>query len=311
MKANHKRTIAIITLSLIPMSLFQNCSKVSVADLASEEKVTVGIDPVDTSGNPVTPPVTTPDDPVMPCQGVSCDLDPLTDKVAVSTILLTLGDQSHSSLVINGASSQLIAETIIRSTTPVKNPKIAVVLDSVNANEDLEDIDYILDQLLVRYSVSVIKAPVTGITADDIKNFDLVWYNNPGHPMSSKKTLATLLAFKGGVVLQGDDLARGSENGKEFDMSPLTGLKYIDNGTSVVCGGKSYAHDNNAANQYRVSIDPTKILGENSAPLNFRYGNDIDNTVLAAKNVEVIATALGGPKECKEARPAIVRYFKK
>ena len=45
--------------------------------------------------------------------------------------------------------------------------------------------------------------------AKDVENFDVVWFNNPGHPMSSQVTRDTLLNFKGAVVLQGDDLTRG------------------------------------------------------------------------------------------------------
>ena len=249
-----------IALLIIPgvvlVLAFQNCSKVEMADN------NVAPLKLASTGNPEQPEL-----PEEVCNGVSCELTPLTNKPAVSTILLTLGDQSNSSLVINGASSQLIAETIIRTSSPVNNPKILAVLDKDNGGEDLEDIDYIMNSLLKRYDVSVIHAE--DLTAAKAEGYDVLWYNNPGHPMSSKSYLQILLAFKGGVILQGDDLARGNENGKDFDISELTGLKLIDNGSSVICDGKAYAHDNNSANQYQVSINPSKIAGENAAALSF------------------------------------------
>lgn len=37
------------------------------------------------------------------CGGISCDLEPLTNKPAVTTILLALGDEADDQLVVNGA----------------------------------------------------------------------------------------------------------------------------------------------------------------------------------------------------------------
>lgn len=326
------RQLVVLLLSgFIMIFFFQNCSKVQIADtdegsLNSATGDGTGLDTDPSVTTPTTIPGPTdplvavvdplnPSMPVIPpvvsgCQNISCELTPLTTKPAVTTILLTLGDQSNSELVINGASSQFIAETVIRYSSPIVNPKILIVFDNATAGEDLEDQAYITNVLLARYQHDVITTSSTGLTETQTKNYDVIWYNNPGHPMSSQKTLATLLAFKGGVILQGDDLARGYENGTAFSLTALTGLKFIDNGVTVVCAGKSYAHDDNKDNQYRVSIDPTKIVGAESSALNFRYGNDIDNTTPASTNLDIIATAVGGPDSCTESRPTIVRYFK-
>ena len=86
------------------------------------------------------------------CSGVSCSLTPLTNKPAVTTILLALGDEANNQLVINGNSSQLIAETIIRYSSPVSNPKILVVQDHNIGGEDPEDTIYIVKNLLARYN---------------------------------------------------------------------------------------------------------------------------------------------------------------
>ena len=245
------------------------------------------------------------------CDGVSCDLNPLTAKPAVTTILLTLGDMANSELVIKGASSQLIAETMIRTSTPVSNPKILIVLDNADGGENLEDRGYIEGILLLRYDTTVITTTSNGLSPDQTEGYDLIWFNNPGHPMGSRNTMATLLAFKGGVIIQGDDMSWGSDNIGYFSLEKLTGLRPIDNGSSVTCSdGNSYDHDNDSGYQYRVSIDPKKIQGADASALNFHYGNDIDNTAVARKDLEVIAVARGGPAVCTETRPVIVRYFK-
>ena len=108
------------------------------------------------------------------------------------------------------------------------------------------------------------------------------------------------------VVLQGDDMAWTKDG---FSNTDLTGLKFIDNGGSVTCSdGKSYNHDNGGY-QYRVSL--TSASGSTDSSINdFRYGNDIDNTAPARADLEILASAKGGPEVCTESRPAIVRYQK-
>jgi hypothetical protein len=125
--------------------------------------------------------------------------------------------------------------------------------------------------------------------------------------MGSEKSRDALARFKGGVILQGDDLAQG--NG--FSTESLTGLKFVDNGTSVQCDdGQNYPHDNNSGYKFRVNLDASKIPGASDAMIAFQYGNDIDNTVVARADLEVLASAMGGPASCTKSRPAIVRYQK-
>ncbi|RYF06679.1 MAG: hypothetical protein EOO77_26560, partial [Oxalobacteraceae bacterium] len=148
---------------------------------------------------------------------------------AVTTILLALGDEADAQLVVNGASAQLIAETVVRYTSPKTNPKILFIHDSGSTGESANDTVYVKEQLLGRYDVTLLKEESEGTKIEQLEGYDIVWINNPGYPMGSKNTRDALLAFKGGIVIQGDDMSRG--NG--FDLEALTGLKYIDNGTSV------------------------------------------------------------------------------
>ena len=278
-----KRVGFIIAASL-PLILFQNCSNVQFAEMPLGK---LGV-----------------------CDGVSCELTPLTSKPAVTTILLAIGDEADDQLVINGLSSQLLAETVIRYSSPAKNPKILVVLDSGAGKEDPEDTQYVLN-LLKRYdtedNVKFLEEPKSGLTASDVEGFDVIWFNNPGAPMGTTAARDVLLNFKGGVVLQGDDLSRGSNN---FDLEQLTGLRYNGNGTAVTCNGKSYGIDNNSGYQYNVTLDASKFTGASESTLSFKYGNDIDDATVMRSDLEVLAYAVGDIQGCSEQRPAIVRYIK-
>lgn len=286
--SNAKIWVSLSAFFIVLSVAFHNCSKATVSIRDQDLNKTQGLPPVDV------------------CNGISCSLTPLTDKAAVTTILLTLGGEANSQLVINGATSQLLAESVIRYSSPKDNPRILFVRDQNDNGEDPEDTTYVVSHLLSRYQVTVLQEPSSGLKDSDLTSYDVVWFNNPGAPMGSAVTMQTLINFKGAVIMQGDDLSRGVD----FSMENLTGLTYIDNGVVVVCNGNSYTHDNNSDEQFRVQIDPASISGADSAALSFRYGNDIDNTSVSKPGVQVLATAIGGPAECTETRPAIVRYFK-
>lgn len=239
------------------------------------------------------------------CGQQSCSLNPLTSKPAVTTILLALGDEKNNLLVGNPVSNQYLAESVIRFSSPVTNPKLLIVRAKNTQGEDPEDTIYI-QNLLSRYQADIIDEPATGLDPSDVAGYDLIWFNNPGYPFSLQKSYDTLLAFGGGVVLQGDDLSRSDT----FSLTPLTGLTYIDNGTSVTCAGRAYPHDNNGGEQYHVTLNQAKIQGIDASSIGFRYGNDIDNTSIADPSLEVLAVAKGGPAACTEERPTVVRRVK-
>lgn len=274
------RPFVLVTIAGI-LLLFQNCSRTVFSDRSQS--------------------VTASD----VCGTISCDLEPLTEKPAVTTILVALGDKADDQLVVNGASSQLIAESVIRFSSPVRNPKILLVQDYYIGGESLEDTAYI-QNLLSRYDVTFMVAPVSGLTADHVQGFDLVWFNNPGVGMNHVTTRETLLTFPGAVVLQGDDLTLGVN----FDLQELTGLHHLDNGTNVVCDGVLIGIDNNTGGQYEVTLDRTKIVGADASTLQFYYGNDIDNASIARNDLEVFAWARGAQPSCVDKRPAIVRWKK-
>ena len=296
------------------MLTFQNCAEfgmsgVQFANSNGEQWQLEMNDGLSTLGDPDDggEEPTGPEEPEIPTPCVvDCVLTPLTDRPAITTILLALGDEQNNLLVGNQVSNQFIVESVIRYSSPQNDPKILVVKALDHNGEDPEDTIYVVDLLSNNYDVTMIDEPADGLTLEQTEGYDLVWFNNPGYPFSKEQSLATLLAFSGAVVLQGDDLSRG----RGFSMTELTGLEYIDNGVRVTCDGQSFRHDNNRGEQYRVTLDDTKIQGLDQTTIGFRYGNDIDNTVVVNPDVEVIATAFGGPDVCTEERPVITRRLK-
>ncbi len=284
MKNVKVKALVMITIATAGTLLaFQNCGKVQFAATAASLEGDLNV-----------------------CSGVSCDLTPLTSKPAVTTILLALGDAADDQLVVKGLSAQLIAETVVRYTSNKTNPKILLVLDSGNAGEDPEDTLYIQNNLLKRYNVTFLQETTSGLLAADLSGYDIIWFNNPGHPMGVEATRDALLNFSGGVVLQGDDLTRG--NG--FSVEALTGLRHIDNGSSVTCNGQTYSIDNNTGGKFDVTLDWNKMPNASADMIHFQYGNDIDLSEPARGDLEILALAKANPADCTESRPAIVRYLK-
>lgn len=283
---------------------FQNCSHPEISLDPAIDGTNVAASVAATPEQTAPAATSTPNLDV--CQGVSCSLNPLTQRPAVVTILLALGDQSGDNLVIAGSSSQLIAETLVRNASPVKNPRILIVQDINSGNEDPEDAEYLKTVLLKRFQTTSILEPNSGLSANDLVGYDLVWINNPGHPMGSSATRDTLLSFKGGVILQGDDMAQG----RGFSIASLTGLEFKDNGMAVNCKNQIYPHDNNSGFQYTVTLNSTLFPKTSNIPISFKYGNDIDLGLPINSNTEVLATAVSGVAECPASRPVITRVLK-
>ncbi|OQW53500.1 MAG: hypothetical protein A4S09_07855 [Proteobacteria bacterium SG_bin7] len=240
-----------------------------------------------------------------------CVPPPQVSKPGVVTILLAMGDSDNMpNPTVDQVSAQVVAEAMVQFSSPVINPKVLVVLDNNNHGESPMDFKNLYQNLLRRYNPSYMNEPVGGLSASDIANYDVVWLVNPGYPMGSKQSHDTLLAFKGGVILSGDDMTRGSG----FDNSDLTGLIHVNNGTSVTCGNNTYSIDNNkSSNYYNVALDDVTFASVGPNHLAFKYGNDIDlatPTSIASGSVEVLAWAKPSPAGCVDKRPVVVRYPK-
>jgi hypothetical protein len=292
--------LRIIAAALLTSLLFQNCQKVAVEDLSQGSLAPLG---EVRDEEPLQPPL--PDLEI--CERVSCTIDPIVQKPAVTLVLLALGDQADNQLVVDGASAQLVAETVIRQTSPVKNPKILLLIDANRDGEDLEDTEYAYNELLKSYEVTKLYEPAEGISVGQLLGYDLVWLNNPGHPMNSAQTMQALIEFKGGVVLQGDDLSRG----RGFNLSELTKVSHVNNGTTALCDSEEVTIDNNSSEKYQITLESKFFPVLEGQPIKFDYGNDIDLiSLLPESKVEVLATAKVKSVGCTQKRPVITRYLK-
>lgn len=224
----------------------------------------------------------------------------------VVTILLALGDQNEKNLVIERKYAKRIARNAVRIASGKLRPKVLLVKDAAHNGESKGDAEYIANELLHRFKVDLIEEPEGGLTMKDTHGYDVIWLNNPGHPIGSLNTKLTLMEYKGGVVVSGDDASRG----RNFSMTSLTGLKYKSNGTSVRCGNNTYPIDNNRGNRYSVGMKKyhpgVSPLEEDVAKYLFEYGNDIDHTEVVNSNAVVIATAGVQKPGCNLNIPVIV-----
>jgi len=229
----------------------------------------------------------------------ACKRDPVVQTPGTVTILFTVSQ-------IPQGSASLIMANAIKYASPVKDPKILFMKDSATNGEDEGDSPYIKNVLLAGYKVDYRELRSPGLDLADLNGYDLAILSNPGHPLSDVKTFNTLKAFKGGVILVGDDLAAGAG----FNTEALTGLKIRSNGTSMSCNGRSYAYDNLQGNFYQIAMNMEFLPGIPAEFQHYEYGNDIDWTTANA-GVQVLAWASAAAGTCDIGMiPAVVRHPK-
>lgn len=226
----------------------------------------------------------------------ACKRDPVVSTPGVVSVLFTV------SQIPQGAASLILANAI-KYASPVANPKILFLKDTATNGEDEGDSDYIKNILLLGYNVDYQVIASGGLRASETQGYDLVVVSNPGHPLTDVRTLNTLNAFAGGVILVGDDLARGSN----FSMDAFTGMTYRNNGASMSCNGRSYSYDNLNGYNYQVVMNTEFLPGIPDAMKNYEYGNDID-WATPAPGTQVLAWASAAPGTCDIGQiPAVVR----
>lgn len=236
---------------------------------------------------------------------VACPTPPPLGKSA--TVLMTL---SNPGIDRNDA-RELVSRTA-GWVSPVADPRVLVVLDNSHHNEDAGDAAYVgqaLEHAGIDYELQ--NEPDHGLSASALDGFDVVWFSNPGYPMDDQASFDTLRAALGrglGVVLQGDDIAWSM--GHAFDMSPLTHLTFVDNGTDA-CGHSS--DDNVGEAAFNVQYAPGHPMIGALAGSFVQYGNDIDNSTPRNEGEQVLAWASvvnrrTGESFCDERRPVVVAY---
>ncbi len=229
----------------------------------------------------------------------ACNRDPEVTTPGVVTVLFTM------SQIPQGAASLIIGNAI-KYASPVKNPRVLFLKDSATHGEDEGDADYIKNVLLAGYNVEYREIPAGGLPLDYTFSKDLVIVSNPGHPLSDPQTLTTLEAFKGGVILLGDDLAQGAS----FSVEDFTGITFRDNGAAISCGGNTFAYDNLLGYSYQIEMNTEFLPGLSDQYKNYTYGNDIDIGE-ARSGTQVLAWAKADASTCDIGSiPSIVRREK-
>ena len=155
------------------------------------------------------------------------------------------------------------------------------------------------------------KAKLEDWPQSELRYFDVVWYNQPGHPISGADAVDVLEEYRQGIILTGDDASRTTGQATS-DMNALTqliGFKYKNNGTSVKCAsGKTYGIDN-SANQNRYVLK-SHLVGWKD--LNIHYGDDIDHVEpLASEDAdgipgEIYVTATVNQPDCQNVDIPVV-----
>ena len=221
----------------------------------------------------------------------ACSSLPIAKKPSITTVLLTLSQVEENA-------AQLIVLNIIKNTSPVPFPKILYLEDSNLHGEDIDDVEYV-GKLLAGFAPKFKKISSNGLAVSDLTGYDLVWIVNPGYPLQKgKEALKALMAFKGSIVLQGDDMSQ--------NMESLTGLRYLSNGTTVKCHGTTYRIDNQVNGQYQITMESNFLPGIPSSTTFSEYGNDIDYT-LALPGTSILAYAHTSKEICPDFKtPAIV-----
>ncbi|HVI00998.1 MAG TPA: hypothetical protein VM869_19910 [Enhygromyxa sp.] len=185
---------------------------------------------------------------------------------------------------------------------------VLVVRDDNHHGEDALDGEYVTDLMVdLGYDAKYIEESPDGLVFSELMNYDVVWFVNPGHEMDDPISHTALLRYRasgGGLVLQGDDIARFY--GNPSFMEPLTYLVWGGNGTTT-CGVPT---DNNAGESFEVAFEiPTANPHPMAAGLellSFPYGNDIDHTRPLGKGERVLAWASLKTDTCEVRTPAVV-----
>ena len=160
--------------------------------------------------------------------------------------------------------------------------KILMVLDDYHHNEDLDDFEKTYENLrTLGMDVTKMNEPQNGLTWDMAKNYELLWFSNPGWPMDDINSLNVIKQFYGDgrpVVIQGDDMT-WSEGFDKKELEEFIGLRNQNNGL-----------DTNYTVTFENKEHPllTHLAGKSMDYIN----DDIDTSVATGDlDIDVLATA--------------------
>ncbi len=125
--------------------------------------------------------------------------------------------------------------------------------------------------------------------AENFKNYNVVWFSNPGWPFDDAVTIAALkIAMDSGVgiVLQGDDAIYSISDQGLTQVKDISGL----NISSSDADPNGTWADNNGPNVYEVTVGLGHPLQTGIALTQFNYGDDIDTCTSVGASIIASAT---------------------
>jgi hypothetical protein len=188
-----------------------------------------------------------------------------------------------------------------------------VIDDNAGVQYLPEERNFVVRQLRRSHDVRAIIEPRGGLEARDLAGHDVVWFQNPNALVDDDATYDTLRAFQrrgGGVILQGDDMARGDLSG-DRTIEFFSHLRALD-AESAPCPGSA---DSETSAETRVtwtdSVD--SLLGrEGDGPRlggrSFTYGGDLDRVRRTRTSEQVLAEATYRSDDCTYTGPAAVAF---
>ena len=185
-----------------------------------------------------------------------------------------------------------------------------------------------ISEILSNLGYTVINAEESDLllmTEDELveyyKQFDVIWFSNPGWPIDDAKTvsaLKTAMESGVGVVMQGDDLLY-SEFYAGIDMTPLTGLdpwgtgkvaNGVSNDDEKTYNDRQYFRGLPDSGYYNISIGNGHPIQNGLESQTFAYGDDMDLAVVAeGSNVAILLTATPVPSGYLGERPVVTAFI--
>jgi hypothetical protein len=222
-----------------------------------------------------------------------------------AVIVMTLA----SGLGMPESDARTLIDNTVRWVAPTASasPSVLVVLDDNHRGRNHKDAEHIAASIeALGYPVDFIREPRGGLVFADIVDYDVVWFSNPSDAMDDPHTHTALLRYRalgGGLVLQGDDIARF--RGNPGFMEPLTYLEWQGDGT-IACGEKIKKNGESYTVSFAGSTATPHPISAGIEGLTFMYAGDIDLTVPLGKGEQVVAWASYTKGDCDVRTPAVV-----
>lgn len=246
----------------------------------------------------------------------STDVVSLADAGRTVTILMAL---THPTGPRNTGGAVQLVERTVAWVSPREEASrtdvLFVIDDNAGAQYLPEERNFVVRQLRharTQYDVRAIVEPRGGLDADDLEQADVVWFQNPDAPVDDDTTYDALRTFQrrgGGLILQGDDMARGELSG-DRSIEFFSHLRTLDAKSDPCTGDSATEGSENTRVTWTDSM--SELLGTNGASRlggrSFAYGGDLDRVQRTRTGERVLAGATYRGENCSYTGPAVVAF---